>query len=876
MHLSGGLIKYKGDEIKAHSSKGWYDMDKFGLTKEEEKMNLHQYNHALFKNMMFFLDIVWEINMLTGTAVVLENRDEPESGSKEYLYQDLYRDYLANRIRVNEYSRFKDYLAFERLEGLKEEVSFNVRIRSKDGEWNLHHIVLTPAFEEDGTLYCVYLCARNLQMEESRELAEYHSHEQFREALALNSYFHYSFDVTGDGMIHEDFVASDGSHPIQETTGMALPIPFETFAEKWHESYETRFNKERNENVFTIDYLKRAFARNERLIDFEVKRKKAQDIHMPDMMHGYVVLTEYPIDKHIHASIIWRGIGSYHKEAIADNEALKRTISQEEQFRRASLSGALLVYNINLTRNLIENEFYEIVDGKQYPMLQLVGLTAPCNFDEFCKRWCEEKVSEDSRETFLNTYNRQYMLDAYDRGERQIEIEFDTVIGRGIRVTLRNTALLVEDRASGDILAMVNSKDVSEQRAKEYHQREALRAAYEAANKASAAKSEFLTRMSHDIRTPMNAIIGMTAIAATHLDDIDRVEDCLKKIMISSKHLLRHINEVLDMSKIESGKVHLQEGDFIFTEMLNDMIKICQSQAKEKNQTFTVTLHGIAHDHVIGDSQRIQQAFMNVIDNAMKYTPEGGKIKLMVVEKPTHKPKVGCYEFIIEDNGMGISKDFKEHLFEPFTRADDARVEELPGTGLGLMITKNIVQMMNGRIEVESERNKGAKFRITIFLKLQEKDKELMGTPSDEDPKAAIEALAAEDFSGYRGLLVEDNELNAEIAEEIFMMAGLTIDKARDGKEAVDIMAAAEEDYYDVIFMDIQMPIMNGYEATRAIRALERSDVKRMPILAMSANAFAEDIQESKASGMNEHLVKPLDFSQLAKALHKWLKTNRS
>ncbi len=981
-------------------------MEIFGLTEQEKKTNLHKYNHVLFKNMMAFLDIVWEINMQAGTAVILENKLEPSQNSREILYEDLFQDYAINRVREDDRAVFHRYLAFGNLKKQTEEVSFDIHARAQGGEYNLYHIVLTPAFNKDLTLNCVYLSARDLQAEECREMAEYQSQEQFKDALMSGSYFHYAFDVTGDGLIHEDFTTSGGFHPIQEATGMELPVSFEHFAKKWYELYEPQFDKQQEEDIFTIDYLKRAFARNQRLIDIEVKQKPPAGSDVTEFTQLFIVLAENPKDKHIHACVIWKDISSFRRGIIEDNfalknsnEALRRTISQEEQFRRASLSGAILVYNINLTKNLIEDEFYEIVDGKRYPMLQLVGLKAPCNFDEFCKRWSEAKILKESKETFLKYFNREYFLDSYARGEQRLESEFGTIIGRGIPVTLHNTALLVRNNASGDIIAMVNGKDVSAQREEEYRQKRALQEAYEAANNANAAKSDFLARMSHDIRTPMNAIIGMTAIAGTHLEDTERVEDCLNKITVSSKHLLGLINEVLDMSKIESGRMDLQEEEFVLPELIDNLLAMCKTQIKAKNHNLSVLIHGIEHENVIGDSQRIQQAFMNLMSNAIKYTPDNGKINLTITEKPTNRPRVGCYEAIFEDNGIGMSQDFLGHLFEPFARAADHRVEKIQGTGLGMAIMKNVIQMMNGTIDVESELDKGTKFTVTFYLKLQDAEEripyeefvdlpvlvaddepiaceftcemltklgmksewvltgqeavervvarheagedyntviidwkmpvmdglattkeirrrvgecipiiiisaydwtdieqearaagatafiskplfksrmvhlfcELLGHTMENGQKSSIDSLAEEDFRGCRALLVEDNELNAEIAAEILGMAGLETEHAFSGKEAVDMMAASEDGYYDIVFMDIQMPVMNGYEATRAIRSMNRAYMKRVPILAMTANAFAEDVQAAKASGMNEHIAKPLDFDQLKKALNRWI-----
>ena len=815
--------------------------------------NLQPYNRALFQNMMSFMDLVWEINVLTGTAVVLADRTLPGLNGQEFVYEKLLDTYRQSGVWENDSVQIFDELAPERMRELRQETALEFHTRHENGH-AYYRLVMTPSFLEDGQLRCVYICARNLEGEASREL------------------------------------------------------------------------------------------RN-------------------------------------------------------SNEQLRRTVSREEQFRQATLFGAMMVFDINLTRNLIESEFYEMVDGKHYPVLQLVGLTAPCSFDEFCARWCQAKVPQESRENFMRTFNRRYLLNAYARGEYLLEIEFDTAIGRGIPVTLRNTALLMRDDRSGDILARMNSRDVSSQRAEEHRQREALRHAYESANAANAAKSSFLARMSHDIRTPMNAITGMTAIARAHMDDPERVADCLNKINVSSKHLLGLINEVLDMSKIESGKIETVEENIVLSELIDSLIMMSKPQLTAKNHRLNVTVHGLVHELVVGSSSRIQQIFMNLMSNAIKYTPDGGRITLNITEKQTDKPHVGCYEFVFEDNGIGMEPDFLRHIFEPFTRAQDGQVEKTQGTGLGMAITKSIVQMMNGTINVESAPGRGTKFTVTIFLKLQrdedsaavERFAGLQVLVADDEPEACEEArealnglgiqcecvldgrtaleriqarrqegkpfyavilnwhmpgldgvaaaraireeagdglpivitsdydwsdieqearaaganeflakpffrsrlaalfdklqngepepsedsgelLPGEDFTGFRVMLAEDNELNAEIAMEILGMTGLTVDWVCNGQEAVNRLADAPEKAYDLVFMDIQMPVMNGLEAARKIRALEREDAKHIPIIAMSANTFADDVVASKAAGMNGHIGKPLDFNQLGEVLRKYLR----
>ena len=539
--------------------------------------------------------------------------------------------------------------------------------------------------------------------------------------------------------------------------------------------------------------------------------------------------------------------------------------------------------------------------------------------------------------------------------------------------------------------------DVSQEKKAEIESHKALKDAYRAAENASRAKTEFLSNMSHDIRTPMNAIVGLTAIAGANIESQDRVVECLGKITKSSRHLLGLINEVLDMARIESGRISLAEEDFSLPELVDNLLTLTKPAIDEHYHQLEVHVEHIEHEAVCGDSLRIQQVFVNLMSNAVKYTPDGGNITLTIKEKPNGFSELGCYEFSIEDNGIGMTPEFQKIMFEPFSRADDHRTTKVQGTGLGMAIARNIVNLMNGDIQVESAPNKGTKITVTVYLKLQEnekeQEKELLDLPVlvvdddktccestvatlqeigiagewaltgkeavercaarhktgrdyfavildwkmpkmdgiatarkirervgedvtiiiltsfdfseiEEEARAAgvnafmakplfrsrltatlrqftsgkkeknarnyLEDFAKENYAGKRILLVEDNELNREIATEIIGMTGVTIDSAENGKIAVEKVMEAPEKWYDLIFMDIQMPIMNGYEATAAIRALAGSRGK-VPIIAMTANAFAEDVQLAKNTGMNEHIAKPLDLNKLNDVLKQWL-----
>lgn len=426
---------------------------------------------------------------------------------------------------------------------------------------------------------------------------------------------------------------------------------------------------------------------------------------------------------------------------------------------------------------------------------------------------------------------------------------------------------------------------------------QALRDAYAAATHASQAKTDFLSRMSHDIRTPMNGIIGMTAIAKENLDNREKIADCLEKISTSGRFLLSLINDVLDMSKIESGKFVLTKEEIDLPSLAESLIDIIRPSVNEKHHTLDVNIHKMEHPYVIGDSLRIRQMFMNLMSNAVKYTPKGGHLVFTLSEKDAQHTSerqtsalqgaqagdapgrnVGCYEFIFKDNGNGITPEFLEKLFEPFERSEDDRVNKEQGTGLGMAITHTIVKMMNGDIRVESEVNKGSTFTVTLFLVLS--DKQVADADAEQEPQtvssgseqsALADAVSEQRFAGHHVLVVDDNELNREVASEILSMAGLSVETAQDGKEAVELFSASAPGTYEMIFLDIQMPVMNGYEAARAIRALSREDAGKIPLVAMTADAFAEDVRSAREAGMNAHVAKPLELDKLFAVMDQWL-----
>ena len=389
----------------------------------------------------------------------------------------------------------------------------------------------------------------------------------------------------------------------------------------------------------------------------------------------------------------------------------------------------------------------------------------------------------------------------------------------------------------------------------------ALQLAVQRETKANLAKREFLFNMSHDIRTPMNAIIGFTALAQTHIDDRGQVEDYLKKISVSSQHLLSLINDVLDMSRIESGKVTLEAKPVHLPELVHELRDIIQAVVSKKDLSLTLDTVGVENEDIIADPLRLEQVLINVLANAVKFTPDGGQIGLWIVQKDTAPAGYADFEFHIKDNGIGMSEEFQKHIFEQFARERTSTVSKIQGTGLGMAITKSLVDMMGGRITVKSEQGKGSEFAISLRFPIGE-------AKTEQTPPAA----KASAFTGKKLLVVEDNELNLEIASTLLKEAGFEVDTAENGKIAVEKVEAASADRYDLILMDIQMPEMDGYEATRRIRALPDTKKAALPIVAMTANAFEDDRKNALRAGMNGHIAKPLDIQKLFQVLSELLK----
>ncbi|MCM1397927.1 MAG: response regulator [Clostridium sp.] len=712
--------------------------------------------------------------------------------------------------------------------------------------------------------------------------------------------------------------------------------------------------------------------------------------------HMNVVCLERKDGKAVKALFIRQNITDIKEKELRVQRERALANRKERQYQIAIMSNAFCRFEFNVTKDLIEQDIVMTVDGKSVSLLKMAGFTVPCKASEYFEK-CKMLVLEDSVESYSDTVNLKHLLACYEKGEREVITEYwQEIPGEG-QMCIRQSFVMTMDETTDDIMAMVVSKDITEQVKKQREQTQALQDALMQAQHANKAKSTFLSNMSHDIRTPMNAIIGFSTIAISHIDNKEQVLDSLQKVLSSSNHLLSLINDVLDMSRIESGKVQIKEQDCNISELMHNLVNIIQPQIKAKQLELFIDTFEVANEDVIADPLKLNQVFINLLSNAVKYTPAGGTVSFRIMQKTTYRHGYGDYTFIIKDNGIGMSKEFVEHIFEPFERENTVTRSGIQGTGLGMAITKNIVEMMNGTISVESEAGKGSTFTVELGLKLQDTEKnseqlkELEGLRAlvvdddfntcnsvdkmlkqiglrsewttsgkeavyrakvahdegdsyhtfivdwqmpglsgvetarqireavgdevpiiiltaydwsdieDEARAAGVTAFCAKpmfmsdlrtvllaannllekkaeapewtlaDFSGKRILLVEDIELNREIAQMILEETGFVVDSAPDGTDAVAIMEKVEENYYDAILMDVQMPIMNGYEATRTIRRLPRNDVKDLPIIAMTANALEEDKEAALMNGMNAHIAKPLDMNVFISVLRKFI-----
>ncbi len=615
---------------------------------------------------------------------------------------------------------------------------------------------------------------------------------------------------------------------------------------------------------FNIENMRRRFTSGEKIIECEICRRNSGQ---PEWLRLQCFVSGYETDGSPKVAILAvQPITADKLKELRYQQRLERALRSESQYRQAILSNAIAVYTFNITRDTIYDEIIEQEDA--LPLLPQMGLTLPCSYNEYIRRKKQYFTDSSTAEVFGRTFCTETLADMFNSHRRSFDTEYQFRIGNRTGY-FREAVILTQDLETGDLWGLTYVRNTTDEHEQATRVEQALRDAFDQAQHANSAKTLFMSQMSHDIRTPLNSILGMSAIAQEHIGDMERVSDCLDKIEASGKHLLEIINNVLDLSAIESGKTVLSCVPFDLRVFLEDTVRMIKPLADKKRHTLDFKIASGINTSVLGDQTKLRQLLMNILGNAVKYTPEGGRIEFRTIELEPDHHGVCRYLFSVKDNGIGMKPEFLGHVFDPFVRADDNRVSGIQGTGLGMPISLNIARMMNGDISVNSAPGKGSRFDITVCLKKGESTADYIGGISMEENRKV--RMSDFDFGGARVLLAEDLEFNAEIASEFLAEANIITDIAHDGAEAVKKFSESPEGYYRLIFMDIQMPVLDGYQAADKIRTLERKDAAEIPIIAMTANAFIEDVKKSKEHGMNGHVSKPLDIPALSAELCRWL-----
>ena len=541
------------------------------------------------------------------------------------------------------------------------------------------------------------------------------------------------------------------------------------------------------------------------------------------------------------------------------DEVERRRSNEERRRRQEALFNALSRDYLNVFLVHPEKDEASILklDGFVTTGLKK-GETQPYPYKQICERYIAERVYEDDKAAMRLALSAQTVMQKL--GDDLEYIGTYRVLDNG-SISYYQFKYLKAENDEGIIAGFQN---VDATIAEELERQKVLKEALDAAEEASRAKSIFLSNMSHDIRTPLNAIIGFNDLAKEHLDDPEVVRRYLDKVSVAGKHLLGLVNDVLDMSHIESGMVGLDETTINLPAMFEDLHTVIDGNAQNAGVELIFDVSSVEHHDVVGDEVELKKVLVNILGNAVKFTPAGGKVWFTVEERSLSGSDYAHFVFKVRDNGVGISKEFQPHIFEAFAREEQPVGVSIGGTGLGLSIVKNLVNIMDGTIHLESEKGKGTEFVVSLHLKVAAEREN--ATPSAAEDGEKI------DVTGKSVLLVEDNELNREIAVEILCAAGFVVDTACDGEQAVERVRDAKPGTYDIVLMDIQMPRMNGYEATRAIRELQDPQGAAVPIIALTANAFSSDRDEALAAGMDGHISKPIDVNLLINTMRGLLK----
>lgn len=592
--------------------------------------------------------------------------------------------------------------------------------------------------------------------------------------------------------------------------------------------------------IFSYGYVQETYAKGEMSITLDTEVRHQNGDIVPVRFVGRLVIN--PTNNHLECIAF-----NYD---ISKEVNLKREMEMTNKLNNALADEYSTIFSVNLKEGIMR--IHKMDPNQNAHKLHLPEVV---HFEEFFGGYIGNFVEEEYREEFYRIANLDYLRRRAACGDFNISIRFKTKPNRVGQENFEAIVLPVDVNDRNNMV--VGCKCIDKLIAREEHDKKMLMEARVQAEEASKAKTSFLFNMSHDIRTPMNAIMGFTNMLAKYQDNPVRRAEFIRKISESSHVLLSIINNVLEMARIEKGAVQLEESIWDAKTFNDTLFTIFEDMMSQKGLHFSRSIN-VMHKNVFCDPTKLREIFLNIVSNAYKYTPEGGKIDMNTVEIPSDREGYAMFRTVITDNGIGMSKEYLPHLFEEFSREHNTTQGKVEGTGLGMPIVKRLVEIMDGTIEVESELGVGTKVTVTIPHRIADTCAIVSHKGVDVDPSL---------FHGKRILLVEDNELNAEIAIEMLKEMGFIVEHAYNGQECLDMLDSAPADYYNIILMDIQMPIMDGYEATRAIRALHDYEKANIPILAMTANAFAEDKIQAFRCGMNAHIAKPIDVAELMKAL---------
>ena len=673
----------------------------------------------------------------------------------------------------------------------------------------------------------------------------------YKRAVLSDALISFEANLTKNQLYYGVWKDDNGAEvPLSEIIGLDLPCSYDEYIRTWNSRFVKNVSTDSFSDSTDREHLLRVFENGDTEITFDYEAKTIsgrstwlrRSICMTPNQNGEVIA--YTSVKDISALIEQKKREEAYVRALATeyDSITVVTVTENKYEDKVSIHSRLSGAIASIVGSDVANEenFKKKVDG-------FVKYLHPHDRDRFGKEAARERILESFAEN--KTHIVDFRVMRPDQSYVYYQMRF---------VPLKDDS----GRISGMIACL---RDIDNEIRREFGIRQELENAKIAAEAANRAKSSFLFNMSHDIRTPMNAIIGFTEIAQKHIDDKERVKESLEKVKLSGKHLLSLINDVLDMSRVESGKVKIEEEPLCIDIAKDELYSLLAGSAADKDIVLTSDIdESVTHHWIYVDRLCLMRVLQNIVSNSIKYTNPGGKINILAEELPCEEEGYAGFRYTVSDTGIGMSEEFLKHIFEPFSRAESATKSGVVGTGLGMSITKSFVELMGGTINIESEPGAGT----TVVIELKNRIAEPVN-PVDEIPEEGYPEL-----SGKKILLVEDNELNREIAAEILEEEGVIMDFAEDGDIAVEKMRTAEPGKYDLILMDIQMPRMNGYEATKAIRKLPGGYAAGIPIIAMTANAFEEDKQNALSAGMNGHLAKPVDIPKLLGTLNEVFKDN--